>query len=370
MRIIVSGGGTGGHVYPVLTVLEALKEKTASNGEDLEVLYLGSAGSIEERLARRAGIPFRAIATGGLRGLAPWTVLFHSLKLGYGLWQSLNIVSRFRPDVVFATGGYVCAPLMVAAWLSRRPTMIYLPDIEPGLAVRTLSRLVDRTAVSFEASRAYLPENKVIATGYPVRAALFRKKKLEARHRLNLSEADKVLLVLGGSQGAHSINMAVSAILEHLLNLGSIIHICGHKDWEWLRRRREEISADRRERYRLHAYLHEEMEDALVAADLALARAGAATMGEFPAAGLPAILVPYPYAGRHQDPNADYMVAHGAAVKLENATLRGNLLSTIVTLLGNEKKLAEMRRRSRHLAVPQAAANIVEELCRLASDAQ
>ena len=368
MRIVVSGGGTGGHVYPVLTVLGALRERVSSNGEGFEALYVGGAGNIEERLAVRAGIAFRAVTVGGLRGLGVLTVLYHCLRLGYGLGQSLRILWGFRPDVVFSTGGYVCAPLVVAAWLMRCPSLIYLPDIEPGLAVRVLSRFVDRVAVSFEASRAYLPQDKVVVTGYPVRAGFFDRDKDEARLRLNLPQAEKVLLVLGGSRGAHSINVAVSDNLEGLVKVAIILHICGHDDWEWVMQRREQMPADLRERYRPSAYLHEEMGDALGAADLVLARAGAATMGEFPAVGLPAILVPYPHSGRHQETNAGFMVEHGVAVRLENAALREGLLPTILSLVGDERRLNEMRSRAQALAVPEAVYGIADEICRLASN--
>ena len=366
MRIIVSGGGTGGHVYPVLTVLDALKRIIQSRGNQMHALYVGGTGGIEAELSEGVGIPFESISVGGLRGLSPGTMFRNSVKLARGVAQSLSIVRRFRPDVLFATGGYVCAPVVTAAWALRCPTMLYLPDIRPGLAVKALSHLVNRVAVSFEVSRSYLPAAKVLVTGYPVRERFRSGVRSEARRNLGLPEDEFVLLVLGGSRGAHSINVATAHMVPDLLESCEIIHVSGKDDLEWLAELRRGLPADRRARYRVHEYLHGEMADAMVAADLAIARAGAATMGEFPAAGLPAILVPYPYSGRHQEPNADHMVENGAALKLDNERLGEELQPTVLELMADRDRLAEMAARARSLLVPDAAERAAREIARLA----
>jgi len=366
IRLMVSGGGTGGHVYPILTVLEAVKQRVDAAGEDLQVLYVGGVDSIEANLAVREGIPFEAIAVGGLRGLPVITMLCNGLKLARGLVQSMSIMRRFRPDVLFVTGGYVCAPVVTAAWLRGCPALLYLPDIRPGLAVRTLAHLVKEIAVSFEVSRAYLPTGKVVVTGYPVRASLTRRTKKVARDNLGLSQDEPVLLVFGGSRGAHSINMAVAEILTNLVGACEVLHICGPDDLEWLSDLRQGLSSDQRSRYRIYGYLHEEMGDAMTAADLAIARAGAATMGEFPAVGLPAVLVPYPYSGHHQEPNADYLVAQGAAVKLDNELLQEHLWPTVQDLLDDSRCLSTMADRAHALFVWNAADRIAMEITQLA----
>ena len=365
MRVLAAGGGTGGHVYPVLAVIDALGSALRQANDSLEVLYVGRKGNIEEELVERAGIPFRSVAAGGLRGLTPWTSLVNCAKLARGLGQSMGVVRSFRPDIVFSTGGYVSAPVMAAAWVLRVPTMIYLPDIEPGLAVKALSRLVDRVAVSFEESRSYLPRHKVVVTGYPIRASFFDRHRIEARQRLRLPKDDRTILVLGGSRSSHSLNLAVSTNLERLLGLGFLLHVCGHDDWAWLSEMRDHLPDHLRDRYRLYVYLHEEMPDAMKAADLAVARAGAATMGEFPAAGLPSIMVPYPYSGRHQDPNADFMVGRGVAVKLDDTELQNGLLSTIEALLRDGEELESMQCRAAVMADQSGARSIAYEMCRL-----
>jgi len=355
---MISGGGTGGHVYPILAVVEALKRQVAS----CKFLYVGSRGGVEEGIASRVGLPFTAISTGGLRGLAPWTVAGHLFKMMAGFVQSLAIVRDFSPDVVLVTGGYVCAPVAAAAWLRRVPLLVLLPDLEPGLAVRALSRLATRVAVSFPEVARYFDPSKVVTAGYPVRAEFFAADKAEARRAFGLEKELKTVTVFGGSRGAHSINLALSQCLERLLEAGQVIHICGQLDAEWVVENEARLPERLRNRYRAYSYLHEEMPSALAAADLAVARAGAATLGEFPALGLPSILVPYPYAGQHQELNADYLVSRGAALKIADADMREKLLPVILELLNDEEALAVMSERAQALARPDAAQRIAQEL--------
>lgn len=243
--------------------------------------------------------------------------------------------------------------------------LIYLPDLEPGLAIRLLSRFATRVAVSFPEVWRYFAADKTVVTGYPVRAAFFTADRAAARTTFGLGTESPVVTVFGGSRGARSINRAVSAILDELLQLCEVIHVSGQLDAEWVAERARSLPPDLQVRYRHYAYLHEEMVDALAAADLVVARAGASTVGEFPALGLPSILVPYPYAGQHQDVNAEYLVQRGAGIKIDDAELSTKLLPTIRALLSERERLAEMGERARALAQPQAAQHIAEELVRL-----
>lgn len=365
---MISGGGTGGHVYPILAVVEALKPcpelVEESQVARCKFLYVGSRGGVEEEIVSREGLPFTAISTGGLRGLAPWTVAGNLFKMIAGFVQSLGIVRRFAPDAVLVTGGYVCAPVALATRLSGVPLLIFLPDMEPGLAIRALSRLATRVAVSFPDVAKYFAKTKVVTAGYPVRAEFFAADKAKARKAFGLEEGLRTITVFGGSRGAHSINLALSECLESLLEVCQAIHICGHLDARWVIERKAQLPDRLRNRYQAYPYLHEDMPSALAAADLAVARAGAATLGEFPALGLPSILVPYPYAGQHQEVNADYLVSRGAAVKIADADLNEKLLPTILSLLSGDA-LAKMSDRARALAQPQAAQCIAEELRQL-----
>jgi UDP-N-acetylglucosamine:LPS N-acetylglucosamine transferase len=331
----------------------------------LDVLFVGGAGGIEEDLVRRAGLPFVAIAAGGLHGLAPWTAARNAARLAVGTWQAWRIVRRFRPHALLLTGGYVGVPVAAAAWANRVPSLVYLPDIEPALSVKVLARLARKIAVTAPASQTYFPPGKAVVTGYPVRPELRCVDRETARRALGLDAHPPVLLVFGGSRGARNLNRALAAILEPLLALCQVVHISGTLDAEAARARGEALPETLRARYHLYAYLHEEMGQALAAADLAVSRAGASTLGEFPLFGLPAVLVPYPYAWRYQRVNADYLVERGCAVRLDDEKLATDLLPLLQELLTNRQRLAAMSQRARVLAKPDAADRIAGELLSL-----
>ena len=358
MYLWIAGGGTGGHVYPGLAVLEALRGLGP-----VDVLYVGGRGSVEERLAARAGLPFAGIPAGGLHGLAPWRAARNLVKLALGFFAALRLGRRRRPDVLFVTGGYASVPVALAAWALRVPILLYLPDIEPGLAVRFIARLATRIGVTVEDSRAFLPARKVVVTGYPVRPEFAGIERAAARAALGLPDGEAVMLAFGGSTGARSINQAVAENVEGLLEVGHVVHISGERDWPWVAARADVLPAPARGRYHPYPYLHgTAMGQALAAADLAVCRAGASTLGELPYFGLPAVLVPYPYAWRYQRVNAEWLASRGAAVILEDARLKDELVPTVRSLLEDSAHLSEMRERARALARPDAAQRLAELL--------
>jgi undecaprenyldiphospho-muramoylpentapeptide beta-N-acetylglucosaminyltransferase len=361
--VLFCGGGTGGHVYPALAVASELARRDAPPG----MLYVGARGEIEERLVPQAGVPLETIAGGGLHGVGLARFARNMWRLMRGFVQAGRIVGRFRPDVAFLTGGYVSVPVAFAVWLRRRPILVYLPDVEPGRAIKLLSRIATRVAVSVEASRQYLPP-KVVVTGYPLRPEFYRVEpsaRRAARERWGIPAEAKVVLVFGGSRGARSINRALGEILEQILEQAQVIHISGSMDAEACRARREALPASARARYHLFEYL-DEMAEALAAADLVVARAGAATLGEFPCFGLPAILVPYPYAWRYQKVNADYLEERGAAIRLKDEEMREQLWPTIAELLNDEGRLKAMGANARALARPEAPVRLADLLTELA----
>jgi len=390
MRVMATGGGTGGHVYPALSVIEVLTEDGRWGTRREDVVWVGSSGGMEEQIVRRAGIRFEAVPTGALLGAGLVTVMKNSLSVQRGVKQARELIKQFRPQVVLATGGYVSAPLVLAARRSC-PVLIYLPDMHPGLAVRHLGRYARRIAVSFEAVARYFPAEKVVVSGYPVRKALHRADKRVSRLALGLGSGqsfgasagpamggwtlgsqpstapeERVLLVLGGSRGAHSINEAVRQALPELLALTHVFHISGTEDFAALRAVGDALPVTLRSRYHLYAYVYEQMTDLLAAADLVVARAGAATLGEFPAVGLPSILVPYPYAGQHQELNAAYLREHGAARLVYDRDLETQFLSAVRELMGDARQLDAMSAAARSMAAPGAAECIAGEMLRLA----
>ncbi|MBK7199909.1 MAG: glycosyltransferase [Anaerolineae bacterium] len=344
MRVLISGGGTGGHVYPALAVFQALQARLDAAPADATsrdqpraaqssaaaaprravppsaadapphaaprrvaswppppvssaavALYVGSEDGVERDLAMRAGLSYRAIATGQLRGRAPWTAAANLLRMAHGARQSAALLREFQPQVCFVTGGYVCTPV---AWAAKRmgvPVLIYLPDLTPGLAIRALSLLAARVAVSFPEVAPWFP-GKAVVTGYPLRPELHAAAadRPGARAHFNLAPDLPVLLVFGGSRGARSINQALLAALPALVGQMQVVHISGTLDWPQVEAQAAALPESVRAHYHGFAYLHDDMALALAAADLVVARAGASTLGEFPLLGLPAILAPLP----------------------------------------------------------------------------
>jgi UDP-N-acetylglucosamine--N-acetylmuramyl-(pentapeptide) pyrophosphoryl-undecaprenol N-acetylglucosamine transferase len=280
-------------------------------------------------------------------------------------------MGRFRPDVLFMTGGYVNVPVALVAWLRRTPAAIFLPDVEPGKAIRFLSRFVRRIACTSEASKAYLAERKIVVTGYPVRPeirAAAGLSRAEALARFDLVEDRPTLFVFGGSRGARSINRALAAALPELLTELQVIHVSGSLDWPQVEEAARGLSAEQRAFYRPYPYLHEEMGAAFRAADLVLARAGASMLGEGPAFGLPAILVPYPHAWRYQKVNADFLADRGAAIRLDDGRLIAELAPTVLGLLRDRPRLAAMRASARALDRPDAAERLARLILGLAQE--
>lgn len=322
-------------------------------------------GGVEEQLTARAGVRFAGVPAGGVHGLSPWRVAQNLIKLARGLWAAYRLGRRERPAALFATGGYASVPVALAAWLLRAPILLYLPDIEPGLAVRFIARLAARVAVTVEDARVYFPTGRVAVTGYPVRAEFHALDRAGARAGLGLSSDDPVLLVMGGSRGAHSINLALNGALEQILELAQVVHVSGELDWPWVAERRDALPLELKARYHPFSYLHE-MGMGMAAADLALCRAGASALGELPFFGLPAVLVPYPHAWRYQRVNAEWLAGRGAAVHLADERLSDDLLPTVRRLLSDRAALGEMSERMKALSRPNAAAQLAEELIGLA----
>jgi UDP-N-acetylglucosamine--N-acetylmuramyl-(pentapeptide) pyrophosphoryl-undecaprenol N-acetylglucosamine transferase len=296
------------------------------------------------------------VSAAAIRGRSPFGVARGAFALLLGTLQAWREIGRSHADVVFATGGYASVPAGIAARLRRKPLIVYLPDVQPGWAVRFLSKLATRLATTSEAALGALPGRKTTVTGYPVRDEFWNVTKAEARRRLGLADDLPVLLVSGASQGARSINKAIAANAEALTDVCQVVHVTGKRDELWLSCARGTLPVDKLNRWQVHGYLHN-LPLAMIAADLAVMRSGASVLGELPAAGLPAILVPYPHAGEHQKLNADYLQSKGAAIVLDDARL-DVLAPTVLDLLRSPARLSAMRDATARLARPAAAQSI------------
>lgn len=366
MKLLTCAGGTGGGVYPALAVIQALKTISEAFDPPLEVdlLWVGQVEGMEMEIVKRSDIRFEGIPSAGVHGVGLRALPGNVLRLSQGYLESRRILFHFEPDVLFFTGGYVAAPMAFAG--RRVPSVVFVPDIEPGLALKTIARSVDRIAVTTEESGSYYSDpSKIKVTGYPTRQDLISWNQESAVRFFGLSANDSVLLVFGGSKGAQSINRAVINVLAELLQETQVIHISGKLGWEEVRSAQESLPQDLAGRYRAYPYLHEEMGAAFKIADLVLSRAGASVLGEFPAFGLPAILVPYPHAWRYQHTNAEYLAARGAAEVIEDGDLPQELLPKLRSILQDQAKLEAMSRSMASLARPEAARQIAALLLEL-----
>jgi UDP-N-acetylglucosamine--N-acetylmuramyl-(pentapeptide) pyrophosphoryl-undecaprenol N-acetylglucosamine transferase len=347
-------------VYPALAVHKALTGQKLN----LETLWVGGEGGMEEELVNRAGISYCSIPAAGVHGVGLRALPGNIAKLARGVLASRRILREFKPDALFFTGGYVAAPMALTG--RNIPTLLYVPDIEPGLALKFLSRFADVVTVTASDSKKYFSRlRRIIVTGYPLRADLSNWSREKATQHFGLDSQKPTLLITGGSKGARSINMAVLKHLNELLNVAQIIHITGALDWPVVEKAAQELPEHLQSSYHAMSYSHE-MGAALAAADLVVSRAGASILGEYPLFGLPAILVPYPYAWRYQKVNADFLAEHNAAVILQDELLEDKLLPVVTDLVLNKHKLEAMRAAMKKISHPNAAGMIASQLVELA----
>ncbi len=357
-------------MYPAFAVAEALTKGDESL-PPADLIFVGGpgAGGMEPEMIARSGIPWAAVAMihgGPVHGVGPLRLLSSLVRLAVGFGQALRLIGRCRPVSVLVTGGWASLPVALAAWLRRVPVYCFVPDLEPGLTLKVVGRFARAIAATTGETAAYFRPGKVIETGYPLRGSLLAATRESGQIRLGLDPDRQTLLITGGSSGARSINRAALAILEQLLQDDGlqIVHLTGRLDWPEVQAARDRLPPGTQARYHAYEYLHDEMGAALAAADLVVSRAGASTLGELPQFGLPAVLVPYPYAWRYQKVNADYLVARGAAIRLDDERLAADLYPTLRRLLDDPAALAGMSARARALARSDGARSIARLLVR------
>ena len=353
MRLALTGGGTGGHILPAMTVLEAVR---AQAGDGLDVRWFGPADRGERARVEAFGLTFQDIPASAMRGRGPCQVAKGLFQLLRGTARAIRTLRAFHPDAVFSTGGYGSFPCSVAARLLRKPLVVYLPDVEPGWAVRAEKRLATRIATTTEAALAFLPKAKTTVTGYPVRSIFFTQTRDEAREALGLSANDRVVVIAGATQGAHAINAAIFGALRPLVEAAIVFHITGPADADTALGLRSTLGLDLEARYHVSAF-RDDLPTVMLASDLAVMRAGASVMGELPAAGLPSLLVPAAYAGGHQRANAEWLASAGAAVIVTEADVT-SVPNRVLELLGDKERLSLMRGAARTAAQPGAAAAV------------
>jgi UDP-N-acetylglucosamine--N-acetylmuramyl-(pentapeptide) pyrophosphoryl-undecaprenol N-acetylglucosamine transferase len=356
MRMLIAGGGTGGHLFPGLALAEEVKTRHPRN----DVLFVGTPRGLESKIVPKNGFPLELIdveplkrqgVSGTLRGLG---------RLPRAVWQSRRILRRFDPDVVVGVGGYASGPVVMTAWMLRIPTAVQEQNALPGFTNRTLGRFARACFIAFEEARAGFPPKRTHLLGNPIRRA-FLDNYLHARD----PSAERLsILVTGGSQGAHVLNLRVAEALEILAPaLGkrvSVVHQTGEKDLPEIARRYQALE-ESGVQIEATAFI-DEMAKAYAQADLLVCRAGATTIAELTVCKKPAILVPFPYAADdHQTVNAQSMVRNGAAVLIAERDLTGQKLADELRALeGDRERLRRMARQSGLLGRPEAAREIAE----------
>jgi UDP-N-acetylglucosamine--N-acetylmuramyl-(pentapeptide) pyrophosphoryl-undecaprenol N-acetylglucosamine transferase len=354
MRVLIAGGGTGGHLFPAIALAEAFRAEEPAG----KILFVGTGNHLEISTLSKRGFDHVSIAAEGLKGRGIRRQIRSLAKLPKAFWQAVRTICRFNPDIIIGVGGYSSGPVMLAARLMGKKAVIHEQNLLPGLTNRILGRFADRIFISFPDNLAMFKSYKTVVTGNPVRGEVLLAKETERKVK------GFTVLVVGGSQGAHAINRAMAEALDYLEEPAgtSFVHQTGSKDAGWVAR-----AYERRGIRATVKPFFEDMASAYGLADLVICRAGATTVAELTALGKPAIFIPYPFAANnHQELNARYVADSGGGEVVLERDLDGELLAgRINNYASNPKALQDMSCRASALGRPGAADLIVDECRRL-----
>ncbi|MEW2546650.1 UDP-N-acetylglucosamine--N-acetylmuramyl-(pentapeptide) pyrophosphoryl-undecaprenol N-acetylglucosamine transferase [Streptomyces sp. NPDC047002] len=379
LRLIVTGGGTGGHTYPALTTIRTLQARLAGDGRTLDVLWIGTSEGLEARVTAAEGIAFATVVTGKIRRssnplkMASPANVRDMARVPLGVAQARKAVARFRPDVVLATGGYVAVPTGLAARMCKVPLVLHEQTVRLGLANRQLAGSAARIALSSESSLPLLPQgvrSVAVVTGNPVRSEVLSGHPDKAVSALGLRFDRRLptVYVTGGAQGAQQINELVGGELPWLLERANVVHQCGPAHHEALAARAAGLPAALTARYHLTPFVGPELPDVLALADLVISRSGAGTLAELTALGKPAVFVPLASAaGDEQAHNARHLQESGAAVALLGDVAGGHLREAVGPLLEDPVRREAMAAAAKAHGRPDAADRLVDVLLSAAS---
>lgn len=367
MRIAFTGGGTGGHLFPLIATAREIKNQN-------EILYIGPDDFVKETLLKE-NFPCRFIFSGKWRRYFSGLNFLDVFKILLGIIQSLWILWFWMPDVIFSKGGYGSLPVVFVGWLYHIPILIHESDAIPGIANKIAARFAKRIAVSFTKTKEYFPENKTALVGNPVRKEILTDNTEETRKIFNISSGKPVLLIMGGSQGSKIINNIVLKVLPELVEKCEVIHISGAKDYELVNenitkilKTDEILNYDPKIYYHLYSFLDENtLKYAYLLSDVIVSRAGAGSIFEIAATGKPSILIPLEIsASDHQKNNAFEYAKNGGAIVLEEPNLTPHLfLEKIFYLIDNPELRQRMSEGAKSFAKLDASEKIAEELLKL-----
>ncbi|MDQ0217171.1 undecaprenyldiphospho-muramoylpentapeptide beta-N-acetylglucosaminyltransferase [Peribacillus cavernae] len=351
MKIVVSGGGTGGHIYPALALIREINSKNKNNS----FLYIGTEKGLEKDIVTRENIPFKSIYITGFRRKISFENVKTVTRFLKGVRDSKRMLKEFKADVVIGTGGYVCGPVVYAAAKLGIPCIVHEQNSVPGLTNKFLSRYVTKIAVCFEEAKQFFPENKTVLTGNPRASEVLHFHGKGGLKKLGLNPAIPTVLIFGGSRGARAINEAVLKVMSELREKPyQILYVTGEIHFEQVAKEIEMIGNP--ENVMIKPYLNN-MPEILSGVDLAVTRAGATTLAELTVLGIPSILIPSPYVtNNHQEKNARSLSDHGAAeLVLEKELTGSKLISMIDSIITDQKKRESMKTAAKNLGLPDAA---------------
>jgi UDP-N-acetylglucosamine--N-acetylmuramyl-(pentapeptide) pyrophosphoryl-undecaprenol N-acetylglucosamine transferase len=356
MRVIIAGGGTGGHLFPGLAIAEEFKSRDSS----IEIIFVGTEYGIEARVVPREGYPIMFLSAEKLVGVSIPKKILATMKTLLSIIESYRIIKKVNPNIVIGVGGYASGAIMLTAFLFSIPTMVLEQNSIPGLTNKILGRFVNTVCITYQESISYFPKAKTFLTGNPIRMQVL-KGNIEVAYRLfSLEKGLFTIFAFGGSSGAKIINLALVDALNYLYDLKDkiqFLHQTGLRDYENIREayRKSGLKGT------VTPFIYQ-MGEAYAVADLVISRAGATTLAELTALGKPAILIPYPYAaGKHQELNARKLSEMGAARMILDSELRGESLANhIRQLYMNESLRKEMQKNSKAVGRPEACERVVD----------
>ncbi len=361
MKVILSGGGTGGHIYPAVSIAKEIKK----HYQNADILFIGTEAGLESRIIPKEGFRLLKIKVRGFERKLSFNNLLAVTESFTSLFRVSKIIREFKPDIVIGTGGYVCGSVLLAAALMNIPTLIHEQNAFPGVTNKILSKLVDVVALNFTEAKAYFPHNgKVIVTGNPIRSSMLSVSKEDGVKAFGFDMELPVVFVVGGSRGARKLNESVLTLAKQCVSHKKcqMLHMTGETQYDEVLKRYSSEGIDLDTKYlKVVPYLHN-MPHALAASDILISRCGASTLSEITALGKPAILVPYPYAtDNHQEYNGRALEKNGAAVVILERDLNGDLLySEVADILKNKERIELMKSKSKELGRIDAADSILE----------
>lgn len=362
LKFIITGGGSGGHVMPAISIIEQIKTRCIRENHNYEFLYLGSKESIESKQAEIHKIKFSGISTGKLRRYLSLKNIADIFRVLKGIIDSLKIINKYKPTIIVSTGGFVSVPVVIAGYFKKIPIVIHEQTIDAGLANKIASKFSNKICLTFPESKKYFPAQKVKMTGIPLREVIFTGSKESALKRFKIDLNLKTIYFTGGGLGCHILNIVSLEILSEILEQFNVIYQSGNsmegEDFKLLENLRNNLPEYKKKRFYLFNFVNEELPDIFAVTDLAVARSGAGTVNEFLALNIPAVYIPLAIAtNNEQYKNAMHIINIGGGIIIEEKDLSSQLLIKTIKDLASSERINEMKDNLKNYGNKDGASN-------------